>query len=69
MKDGDNIRVLEGGRTPNMTSEAVRQMWANLPALLEHTALMAELQKAKFDALTRNGFTDSQALELCKSVF
>lgn len=69
MSDTDNIRVLEGGKTPNMTAEAVRQMRANLPALLEHMALMAELQKSKFDALKSNGFTDAQALELCRSVF
>lgn len=69
MSDTDNIRVLDGGKTPNMTAEAVRQLRANLPALMDHAVLVAELQRVKFDALKSQGFTDAQALELCKSVF
>lgn len=69
MSDTENIRVLEGGKTPNLTADALRQLRANRLALLEHVVLMAELQKAKFDALKSNGFTDAQALDLCKNVF
>jgi hypothetical protein len=65
----DNIVVLDGGKTPNLTAEALREMRANMPLFLEHMAMMAELQRAKFDALKKNGFTDAQALDLCRSVF
>lgn len=65
----DKIKVLDGGATPNVTADAVRRLRAELPVLMEHMAMMAELQKAKFDALKRNGFSDDHALELCKSVF
>lgn len=69
MSEKDNIRVLDGGKTPNMTAESVRQLRSSLPALLEHMALMAKLQKAKFDALKSEGFTEAQALELSRTVF
>ena len=65
----DNITVIDGGKTPNLTAEALREMRANMPLLLEHMAMMAELQRAKFDALKKQGFTDTQALDLCRSIF
>ncbi len=69
MNVSDNIRLLEGGKTPNVAADALREIRANLPALLEYMDLTAELEKAKFDALKRNGFSDAQALELCRIFF
>jgi hypothetical protein len=69
MSEKDNIHVLAGGGVKNGSAEAVRNLRANLPVLVEHVALMAALHRAKFNALKAEGFTDEQALELCRSVF
>lgn len=50
---------------PNMKA-AVFQMLENLPALLEHAKLDAKLKRAQFLALTSEGFTDAQAIELLR---
>ena len=69
MSNRENITVLEGGGKPNMTKDMVRKLRSELPVMIEYMAVMAELQRAKFDALKSQGFTDEQALELCKQVF
>lgn len=35
---------------------------------IKEFALMARLQKAKYDALVAEGFTPEQAIELCKKL-
>lgn len=64
----DKITVLHGGATKNELKAAIRTMRDNLPDMIEHMNLMAQLHKAKFDALKEQGFSDEQALELCKQV-
>lgn len=61
--------VLPGGATKNQLKEATRALQEGLPDMLEYERLTAQLHKAKFDALKEQGFTDEQALVLCKSVF
>jgi len=39
-----------------------------LPHLMEHVKVIAELRKASYDALIAEGFDKAQALELCKSM-
>ena len=63
------ITSIEGSNKPNPTADAIRQMKANLPELLMHMTTLAVLQKAKFDALRKEGFNDAQALELSKNIF
>lgn len=65
----DKVTVIDGGRTPNLSAEAVRKMRTDLPVLVEYLQMTAELQKAKFDALRSQGFTEAQAIELSKSLF
>lgn len=47
-------------------AQAVRNLRENLPALLELDELQARLTRKKFLALVSQGFTEAQALELCK---
>lgn len=47
-------------------AQAVKKLRDNLPALLEMEQLHARLTRNKFLALVQQGFTEQQALELCK---
>lgn len=51
---------------PSAIQASVAELARNLPAYLEAAALMATAQRAKFEALVTAGFTEAQALELCK---
>nr|WP_315467138.1 hypothetical protein [uncultured Undibacterium sp.] len=44
----------------------VREMRENLPAHIEFEQLSARVAREKYLALVKNGFTETQALELCK---
>lgn len=46
---------------------AIEMLKRQLPLILEHTRLIAEIRKASYDAHLAQGFTEPQALELCKS--
>lgn len=46
-------------------AQSVRHLREILPAMIEHAEIQARLCKARFDALVAQGFTESQALELC----
>lgn len=37
-----------------------------MPHLIEHAALIAQFRRAYFQSLIKEGFTETQALELCK---
>lgn len=47
-------------------AQAVKNLRDTLPAMLEWQALQARLQRARFEALVREGFTADQALYLVK---
>lgn len=54
-----------------MTNEAtfpqlVKQLADNLLAHIEYAQLNAKIQRAKYEALVKEGFTEQQALELCR---
>jgi hypothetical protein len=49
-------------------AQAVRNLRENLPALLEMEDLQAKLSRKKFLCLVAEGFTETQALELCRKV-
>lgn len=47
-------------------AQLLKQLKENMPAQLEFQQLTAKLTRAKYLALVAEGFTESQALDLCK---
>jgi hypothetical protein len=62
MTDGPKIVNLEA---PQPTRAAVDNLRRILPEMIEHAALLAKIRRASYLALVEEGFTESQALELC----
>lgn len=50
-------------------AQAILQIKENMPALIESFAVQAKMHRAKYEALIKEGFTESQAIELCKILF
>lgn len=55
MNEKDRINLAQGVKT-------IRE---NLPAMLEMAQLNAQVTRAKYLALVKEGFTEAQALDLC----
>lgn len=69
---GDDItdfRVVKGGQNASELKKAVELLREGKEHLNEYLRIMAELHKAKYDALISEGFTPQEALVLCKDVF
>lgn len=58
-EDADAVRRAQAARA---TFQALRDNW---PARLELINLQAKIAKVRFDALRKEGFEVSEALELC----
>lgn len=52
--------------TPKDLREGLKVLSRNLPELIEYQAMFAVLVRARYLELTRAGFTEREALELCK---
>jgi hypothetical protein len=50
----------------NQLRGEVEGLWRKIPELIEHAQIVAKVRRASFLALIAEGFTESQALELCK---
>lgn len=48
------------------SAEAIKTLRDNWPLFLDHSALQAEMAKAKFDALVKQGFSEAQAIDLLR---
>ncbi len=51
---------------PKTPQESLDWMRENFNILLESQGMLVVLTRARYVALTKSGFTDEQALELCK---
>jgi hypothetical protein len=58
MSNPDNVQMT--------LAQSVKQMGENLLAHIEYAELQARITRAKYNALRLQGFTEPQALELCK---
>lgn len=53
---------------PRITADDVENMMAALAEIRSHAVELAEHRQAMFKAYVGVGFTDAQALELCRSI-
>ncbi|MEK4024453.1 hypothetical protein [Sporosarcina sp. FSL W7-1283] len=44
--------------------ERIKSLWAMLPTFIDEYEIHARLKREKFNALTKEGFTESQAMEI-----
>ncbi len=61
-----NLSSIDGDGKRDKLRESLRQLERDLPVLLEMQKLSAQMIRAKFESLVAEGFTETQALELCK---
>lgn len=60
----DNLTVLTG--PIDKQRAALEELKRSLPVHIEILAISAQMIRAKYQALVAQGFTEAQALELCK---
>ena len=63
----DKIIAITGGGQKDGMADAVRTLKKDKKNLIEYVRLVAELEKAKYDALIEQGFTPEQAIILAKN--
>lgn len=64
----DNIISVNGGRDPAFNQKLVDDMISKLSFTIQYYAIRAQVQRATYLALVKEGFTEQQALELTKGV-
>lgn len=60
----DNLTLLTG--PVDKQRAALEELKRNLPSHIEFLGIQAQMIRAKYQALIAQGFTEAQALELCK---
>lgn len=53
---------------PNEMEDMIRNLKRHLPQMIESQIIFAEIQRAKYDACIQQGFSEKEALELCKNI-
>ncbi len=62
----NKLKLLKGGGTADELKQAVRTMRDIMPDYIEYLKIDAQLRREKFKALIESGWTEDQAVELCK---
>jgi hypothetical protein len=60
------VNVVDLNTPTSKLAVLIEQMRRDLPFLLESQVLSAQVTRAKYEALVAAGFTEQQALQLCK---
>lgn len=68
MADDRNVLHLAATGQPDKMAADVAELRTLLPARIEYQKVMAKLQREAYLAYIEQGFTKSEALELCKEV-
>ena len=64
----ENRVKLFSSKTLTEQEAALKKMKEQVPIMVEYYRVVAKLHREKFKALKEQGFTDAEALELCKDV-
>ena len=64
----EKLKSLKGGGMNNLFKDALRELKETMAEQIEYHQILAKIQKAKFDSLVKEGFSDHQAIELTKSI-
>lgn len=62
------FKAITGGGKPDDFKQAIRDFREELDDQKEFQSLIAQVQRAKYQALIQQGFTKSEALELSKTI-
>lgn len=62
----EDKRVVEGNFEQNDLRASVETLKRQKQEMMEMGVVLAEIRKAHYDAYLEQGFSESQALELCK---
>jgi len=55
-------------KNPDAMAEIISYLERTMPDQIKMYATVAKLTKIKYDAMIKEGFTPTQALELCKTI-
>jgi len=63
-----NVTAITGSGKPDKFKEGLRYLKETLSDQLEYYQITAKLHRSKYEALIAEGFTPTEALELCKTL-
>lgn len=62
-----SLAVIRNDKQKDEQRETIHKLEANLPVILLAQRITAQITRHKYESLVAQGFTEQQALELCKS--
>lgn len=60
------LKLASRREVPDATLVSLRQLQEQLPTILQAQKCVAQMTRARYLAMLEEGFTEEQALELCK---